>query len=43
MGGLPPNHPFLDGISHDKASSYWGLRMTSETPFYMGPILVAGW
>ena len=25
--GVPRNHPFLDGISHCKPSSYWGTPM----------------
>ena len=38
MRGVPPNHPFLDGISHDKASSYWGLRFAHDfgNPFLYG-------
>ena len=30
--GVPPNHPFLDGIIPYKPSSYWGTPMTVETP-----------
>ena len=29
--GVPPNHPFLDGISHYKPF-FWGTPMTMEPP-----------
>ena len=34
--GVPPNHPFLVGVSHYKPFSYWllGYPMTMETTIY---------
>ena len=34
-GGTPVHHPFLDGISPYKPSSYWDTPMTMETPIYI--------
>jgi hypothetical protein len=30
--GVPPNHPFLDGIFHEINHLFWGTPMTMETP-----------
>ena len=33
-GGVPINHPFLDGIFPNKNHPFWGTTMTIETPIY---------